>query len=493
MPWPVYLAFKHLFPTGRKGARISVGATLRRAFFIALGLFVPLVGFLWWNGVLARMHLQLHSSSAIAGDLFIVWLWLTAAVVFVAMIFRSTPFFHAMSILGITLGVTVLITVQSVMNGFAHEYERVFIETQGHLDILAGEPIQNPREVVDLLKQVPGVKLAEPIMTGVAMLRYKNLPATPMVRTFDVNNPDGAHDPLVAAIDPPGAYDALDDQSILVGAGIYDRLGLHQGDIVDIYTLSMVDDIKRDTVPMPKGLKVVGAVSTGWTGLDDNFVFVTLRLMRQLYNFNDEAHKIEVRLDRDDLDRTLEMQATLQKALQPLNARRIAVGGPEAELSVVTWQQMNHDQMQILIVEKTVMLYIMMVIVVVAAFCILCSLATTVVRKTREVGVLGALGARPAQVAAVFCLQGMFIGLVGTFIGLVASFILLHYRQNIVEAFVDQQQLIEFYKFYSFPVEYRAMDFVKIVGFTFIISTLAGVLPAWWAARLKPADCLRSD
>jgi lipoprotein-releasing system permease protein len=69
----------------------------------------------------------------------------------------------------------------------------------------------------------------------------------------------------------------------------------------------------------------------------------------------------------------------------------------------------------------------------------------------------------------------------------------LHYRQDIVKAFVDQRQLLEFYKFYSFPVQYRLMDFVKIVGFTFAISTLAGVLPAWWAARLKPAECLRSD
>ncbi len=493
MPWPVYLAFKHLFPTGRRGARASVAATLKLAVVLALGIFVLLVGFLWWNGVLARMHAQFQSWSDIAKDMLVLWLWVTLVVAFVAMIFRSTPFFHAMSILGITLGVTVLITVQSVMNGFAHEYERVFIETQGHLDILAGGPIENPREVVAAVKQVPGVVLAEPIMTGVVMLRYKNLPATPLVRSFDVNSAEGARDPLVAAIQPKGAYDALDDQSILVGGGIYNRLGLQVGDTVDVYTLSMLDDIKRDEVPMPKGLKVAGVVRTNWTGVDDNYVFVTLRLMRQLYRFTDEAHKIEVRLDNDDMSHTLAMQAALQKALKPLNDRRVAAGGADAALSVVTWQEMNHDQMQILIVEKTVMLYIMMVIVVVAAFCILCSLATTVVRKTREIGVLGALGARPPQVAAVFCLQGMFIGLVGTLIGLAASFILLHYRQNIVEAFVDQRQLIEFYNFYSFPVEYRPLDFVKIAGFTFLISTLAGVLPAWWAARLKPAECLRSD
>ncbi len=393
MPWPVYLAFKHLFPTGRKGARASLGATLRLAFFLALGLFCLLLAFLWWNGVLGRMRLLLHSPSAVVEGMLILWLWLTVAVAFVALIFRSTPFFHAMSILGITLGVTVLITVQSVMNGFAHEYERVFIETQGHLAVMAGEPVANPQEVVQVIKQVPGVTLAEPVMNGVLLLRFKNLPGTPIVRSFDMNDPDIARDPLAAKINE-GALDALDDQSILVGAGVAGRFGLHMGDKVDVYTLRMLDDIKHDEVPMPRELKVVGLVNTGWVGVDENTVFLSLRLMRELYGFTDEAHIIEVRLDRDDLSYTLDKQAALEKALEPLNRQRIAAGGPDAELSVATWQQMNRDQMQILIVEKTVMLYIMMVIVVVAAFCILCSLATTVVRKTREIGVLGALGAR---------------------------------------------------------------------------------------------------
>jgi len=67
-------------------------------------------------------------------------LWLLAGVALVALIFRSTPFFNAMSIFGIALGVTVLITVQSVMNGFQNEYERVFVESQGHLDVSADGP-----------------------------------------------------------------------------------------------------------------------------------------------------------------------------------------------------------------------------------------------------------------------------------------------------------------------------------------------------------------
>jgi lipoprotein-releasing system permease protein len=214
--------------------------------------------------------------------------------------------------------------------------------------------------------------------------------------------------------------------------------------------------------------------------------------MRELYGFSNEAGNIEVRLDNDDQGHMLDVAAALQKQLAFLNQKR-AAAGDNVSLDVSTWQEMNRDQLQILFVEKSVMFYIMIVIVIVAAFCILCSLATSVVRKTREIGVLGALGAQPAQVAAVFCLQGLVIGLVGALLGVGLSLFLLYFRQPIVEAFVDQRLLIEFYKFYSFPVQYRVFDFVKIIGFTFVISTLAAILPAWWAARLKPAVCLRYE
>jgi len=492
MPWPVYLACKHLFPTGRGLTARALGRVLKFSLIVSAILFALLLGFLYWRGVLARLSGDYHSLPALIWQLGLVWLWLVLGVFFVAFLFQCTPFFNAMSILGIMLGVTVLITVQSVMNGFANEYVKVFITTQGHMSVYAREPIRNPQEVAKVIKQVPGVTLAEPVADGNVMLLCDNRPAFPQVRSFDMNNPDTARDPLAGTV-TSGSFNDLDDHSVLLGRGEADFLDAHIGSKVDAYSLHMLQSIKRDDVLRPKELTVAGIFDTGFAVYDDNTIGVTLRTMQELYGFTDGVSSLEVRLDNDDVDHLYAVQTAIQKALAPLNQQRTAGGDQDAHLQVYTWQERNHDQLQILFVEKSVMFYIMIVIVIVAAFCILCSLATSVVRKTREIGVLGVLGARPSQVAAVFCLQGLLIGAVGTLAGVGLSLLLLHFRQGIVNAFVDQHLVVEFYKFYSFPVQYNAMDFVKIIGFTFIITTLAGLLPAWWAARLKPAECLRYE
>jgi len=447
MPWPVYLALKHLFPTGRRAS-----------------------------------------------------------------------FFTVVSILGVTLGVAVLLVVQSVMNGFANEYAINLIRAQGHIQIRSGALIEDPEPIVKLAKSVPGVVSAEPYALGQIMLEFNNRPAFPAARaiawpaqyprtaqekamaphadttfpsalSIDVNRAD--QQPLEQTL-VVGKLDDLDDNSILLGYGLAADLGVHVGDTVKVYTPLMLNRLESKEVLLPLSLTVAGIYQTGWTVADDNTIVVTLRKMQDLYGLDGEVHGVEVRLDNNDLDHSYDVAAALNAKLAPLNAER-AAKGDTAPLRALTWLEVNSDLMQILGVEKAVMFYIMIFIVVVASFSIASSLVTSVVRKTREIGVLGALGARPKHIAAVFCLQGFFIGLVGVCLGVALAFLLLECRQPIIEKFVDRRLLLEFYKFLSFPVEYRAEDFIKIILFTLIITTLAGMLPAWRAARLKPAECLRYE
>ena len=118
-------------------------------------------------------------------------------------------------------------------------------------------------------------------------------------------------------------------------------------------------------------------------------------------------------------------------------------------------------------------------------------------RKTREIGLIGALGGRPAEVAACFCFQGLLIGTVGTLAGLGLGLGTLHFRNELVAAFTrltaSEEVLVRFYQFSQLPAHTAARDVGLIVVCSVAISTLAGLLPAWRAARLKPVEALRNE
>ncbi len=143
------------------------------------------------------------------------------------------------------------------------------------------------------------------------------------------------------------------------------------------------------------------------------------------------------------------------------------------------------------------MFFIMIFIILVASFSIAVTLSVSVLRKTREIGLLCALGARRGQIAATFCLQSVSIGLIGLLLGIGGTLLALHYRNVVVGSllglFNAQNSFYQLYGFEGIPVSYSVRDFLVVSVVTLLLTTLAGLLPAIRAARLKPAEALRSE
>ncbi|MBO7521839.1 MAG: FtsX-like permease family protein, partial [Opitutales bacterium] len=91
------------------------------------------------------------------------------------------------------------------------------------------------------------------------------------------------------------------------------------------------------------------------------------------------------------------------------------------------------------------------------------------------------------------CLQGFVIGLLGSLLGLMLTFLLLENRKSIVEFIVGQETLEQFYHFSSLPVLYDFGDAFRACLFAVILCTLAGLLPAWRASRLKASEAMRNE
>ena len=152
------------------------------------------------------------------------------------------------------------------------------------------------------------------------------------------------------------------------------------------------------------------------------------------------------------------------------------------------------------------MILIMVPIGLVAAFAIAIALMTSVLRKTREIGLLVAMGGRRNSVGLIFCLQGFIIGLLGSVLGCGFALLFMFFRDELMSFIVQniagedgQAGVSQFYDFYSLQIYYpwestgSLSTFLTFAFFAVLVSTIAGMLPAWRATRLKPAEALRSE
>ena len=396
---------------------------------------------------------------------------------------KVVSFFAAVSLLGVALGVLGLFGTQSVMNGFHSEISLKLRDTTG--DVIMrnyGRPMHSLETLKERLKSMPEVESVESVAQGPVMMVVNNVPVFPMLRSYDTISGECALPIREKKFVRMGSIDDLDDDSIILGQRLAASVGAGVGDKVDVFSPTMLDKIKRDEVPMAASLDVVGLLATDYSQVDSNIALVSLRRMRDLYNLGDGSHSIAIRLKESAKDSA---EAFAKKLVDGDIVPR--------SYYVTTWLGANEAFLRVIKMEKVMMSLIIFLIILVASFSICISLYTSVLRKTREIGLSAAMGARPLQIAATYCFQGFAIGLFGSILGLLLTFLLLHFRAPIAEFIVGREALIEFYHFARLPVKYELKDALWACGFSIVLCTLAGFLPAIRAARLKASEAMRNE
>lgn len=396
---------------------------------------------------------------------------------------KVVSFFAAVSLLGVALGVLGLFGTQSVMNGFHSEISLKLRDTTGDVIIRNyGRPMHSLETLKERLKSMPEVESVEFVAQGPVMMVVNNVPVFPMLRSYDTISGECALPIREKKFVRMGSIDDLDDDSIILGQRLAASVGAGVGDKVDVFSPTMLDKIKRDEVPMAASLDVVGLLATDYSQVDSNIALVSLRRMRDLYNLGDGSHSIAIRLKESAKDSA---EAFAKKLVDEDIVPR--------SYYVTTWLGANEAFLRVIKMEKVMMSLIIFLIILVASFSICISLYTSVLRKTREIGLSAAMGARPLQIAATYCFQGFAIGLFGSILGLLLTFLLLHFRAPIAEFIVGREALIEFYHFARLPVKYELKDALWACGFSIVLCTLAGFLPAIRAVRLKASEAMRNE
>ncbi len=374
------------------------------------------------------------------------------------------------SVLGVTLGIAVLIIVIAVMTGFDRELQRTILGFEPHIVVGNGELLTDWRELTNKISKVPGVVAVAPFAQGPVLAEHEGHVLTPMLRGIDIEQEQRIIDLkkfIVAGTAPANIN------------GIMDELRREQ-DNPQVRSRTLAE-LKKEIV-LPRDLTVAGIFESGRNIYDANFLIVPLFVAQELYTLADSVHGLSV-------------QTTSPDQAGPVSEALRSVLSPSVEAR--TWWDNNHDRLDAVRLERSVMFIILMFLIIIAAFGIMNTLITVTVQKTREIGVMKALGARPAQIIGVFLLQGMVVGFLGNLTGLGLGMLTLHYRNPFKEWLSDRLGIEIFpatiYDFKGIPAEIVPHDVVVICVSAFVICSLAALLPAWSAARLDPVKALRYE
>ena len=265
---------------------------------------------------------------------------------------------------------------------------------------------------------------------------------------------------------------------------------------LEVYSPSMIEKVKSDEMAPPREVKVGGIIEVPWQGFHTEVLFGSFRFIKDIKNQPEGADGYYLRFSDKVAgdDRNL---ANLCKELE---------GNRGDDWAVIPWFVENAWFFELLKFEEYLMILIMIPIGLVAAFAIAIALMTSVLRKIKEIGLLVAMGGKQFSVGLIFCLQGFIIGSLGALLGCGLALLFIRYRDTLMNFIVEriagkegQTGVAQFYDFYSLEVFYpwesteSMSTFISFAAFAILVSTIAGLLPAWRAARLNPADALRSE
>ncbi len=391
-------------------------------------------------------------------------------------------FISLTSMLGIALGVTALITVLSVMNGFETELRQRILGMTSHATISGyDKPLANWRDLAEVADRHPRVIGSAPYIQKEGMLI-----AGQQVNGSLIRGVLPGEEPKVSEVTKKIIKGELEELvagefNIILGADLARILGVMVGDKVTLVTPT-ANVTPAGVMPRLKRFTVSGIFEVGMYEYDSALALIHLDDARKLFRLGDRVTGVRLKLDN------------LFQA--PAVSKELAQSLPGIFL-VRDWTKHHANFFRAIKTEKTVMFVILLLIVAVAAFNIVSTLVMVVTDKTTDIAILRTLGATPRTIMGIFMVQGTVIGFIGTLLGLIGGISLALNVETIVPAIENllgaKFMPADVYYISDLPSELHWDDVVKIAAISFGISVLATLYPAWRGSRTQPAESLRYE
>jgi len=386
------------------------------------------------------------------------------------------------SVLGIALGVTALITVLSVMNGFEAELRERILGMTSHATATGKFGQLDDWQTLDKkLADYPHVQGSAPFITGQVMIN-----ADRRVSGTMLNGILPEYEAKVSDVAAKMKYGNLADlvpgeYGIVLGLELANYLGVSMGDKITVIS-PQINSTPAGIVPRMRRFTVVGVFQVGMYEYDRNMALIHLDDAAKLFRMDAAVSGLRIKLD--DLFNAPQITRTMAKALS-------------SDYQVSDWTLAHSNFFRAIQTEKRVMFIILLLIVAVAAFNIVSTLVMVVTDKRGDIAILKTQGLTSGSIMGIFMVLGSIIGVVGTALGTVGGILLALNVETIVPAlehlFNVQFMAADVYYISELPSKLVWTDVYSIAGMAFLLSLLATIYPAWQASRINPAEVLRYE
>ena len=391
-------------------------------------------------------------------------------------------FISLTSMIGIALGVTALITVISVMNGFERELRERILGVASHATISGFD------RALDDWESLAGAAAAHPEVVGVAPFVESQgmLTHAGQVRGVLIRGVSPSREPAVSEIGrylvegeleglAPGRF------NVLIGRDLARRLDADVGTRVTLVA-PQARITPAGVLPRMRRFTVSGLFEAGHAQYDTSLAVVHVEDAQRVFRLGRGVSGLRLKL-ADMFD-------------APRVSRELArsFGG---RYWLRDWTQYHANFFRALKIERTVMFVILTLIVAVAAFNLVSTLVMVVTDKESDIAILRTLGAGQSSVLAIFVVQGTLIGIAGTIAGVAGGVALATHVETLVpaiESFFDVRFLSpDIYYISAVPSEMRWRDVAAVGSVAFVMCVLATIYPAWKASRVQPVEALRHE
>ncbi|MEP6390940.1 MAG: lipoprotein-releasing ABC transporter permease subunit [Halioglobus sp.] len=394
---------------------------------------------------------------------------------------RFTSVIALVSMLGMVLGVATLITVLSVMNGFAGELRGRILSLVPHGYVSsAGDGIDGWQALAAQLSARQDVVAVSPYISEKVILGSARLLRGAVLTAIDPAAEAGVSDIPNAMVN--GSLNALNETrySVVLGAALARILGVVPGDTIQV-TVPRLTVTPLGIFPRSKRLTVVGLFEVG-AQPDSLQAYVSLATGQKLLGRKGAVDGLQV--ETTGLMEAPEIMASLAADLAP-------------GLRSQDWSQTQGSLFQAVKMEKIMVSLLLLSVVVVAAFNIVSTLVMSVAEKRRDIAVLRTMGAQAHGIMVIFVSHGLALAAVGIGVGATLGILLSTYVAQItatIERLLNVKLFDPSVYFISqLPADLHWMDVIMVVVVSLLLSLLAMVYPAWRAAQIAPAEVLRYE